>query len=109
MDLHPLNVIIGPNGPVVIDWTNAGRGDPSVDVALAYLLMSAGQVPTNLLEGLVVGMGRRVLTCSFLSRFDRDSIGKRMRECAEWKAQDKNMSAQEVRAMRRIAERTDPA
>ena len=68
MDLHPLNVMMGPTGPVVIDWTNAGRGDPSIDVALAYLLMSSGQIPTNRLEGLVVGVGRRVLTRSFLSR-----------------------------------------
>jgi aminoglycoside phosphotransferase (APT) family kinase protein len=109
MDLHPLNVMMGPNGPVVIDWTNAGRGDPSVDVALAYLLMSSGQIPTNRLEGLVVGVGRRVLTRSFLSQFDRESIEGRMRESAEWKAQDKNMSAQEIQSMRRIAEKADPA
>lgn len=25
LDLHPLNVIIGPKGPVVIDWTGASR------------------------------------------------------------------------------------
>lgn len=109
LDLHPLNVMIGPTGPVVIDWTNAGRGDPSVDVALAYLLMSSGQVPTNHLEGLVIGMGRRVLTHSFLSRFDRDPVRARMKECAEWKAHDQNMSAQEIASMRRIAAKTDPA
>ena len=34
LDLHPLNVIMSPNGPVVIDWPNARRGDPMVDVAL---------------------------------------------------------------------------
>src|SRR4051794_8756915 len=28
LDLHPLNVIMGPNGPVLIDWTNAARGLP---------------------------------------------------------------------------------
>ena len=26
LDLHPLNVIVSPRGPVVIDWTNAARG-----------------------------------------------------------------------------------
>ena len=34
LDLHPLNVIMSPNGPVVIDWPNARRGDPMADVAL---------------------------------------------------------------------------
>src|SRR5262245_26467365 len=27
-DLHPLNVILSPDGPVVIDWTNACSGPP---------------------------------------------------------------------------------
>jgi aminoglycoside phosphotransferase (APT) family kinase protein len=35
LDLHPLNVIIGRNGPVVIDWTGASVGDPDLDVGLA--------------------------------------------------------------------------
>ena len=47
MDLHPLNVMIGAEGPVVIDWPNAARGDPVVDVVLAWVLMAAGEVPTN--------------------------------------------------------------
>jgi aminoglycoside phosphotransferase (APT) family kinase protein len=32
LDLHPLNVMLGPKGPVVIDWPNARRGDPDVEV-----------------------------------------------------------------------------
>ena len=47
MDLHPLNVIVGRTGPVVIDWTNASVGDPNVDVGLAWVLMGAGQIPGN--------------------------------------------------------------
>ena len=35
LDLHPLNVIMHPRrGPVVIDWTNAARGDALIDVAV---------------------------------------------------------------------------
>src|SRR5580658_9848625 len=44
LDLHPLNVLIGPSGPVVIDWTNASRGDPARDVALSWVLMAAGEI-----------------------------------------------------------------
>ena len=53
LDLHPLNVMVGPKGPVVIDWPNARRGDPSVDVGLAWVLMAAGQIPGSRLEGQV--------------------------------------------------------
>ena len=37
-DLHPVNVLLGPNGPVVIDWTNARLGQAAVDVALTWLI-----------------------------------------------------------------------
>ncbi|MFC7592742.1 phosphotransferase [Nonomuraea antimicrobica] len=28
LDLHPDNVMLTPDGPMVIDWSNAGRGRP---------------------------------------------------------------------------------
>jgi tRNA A-37 threonylcarbamoyl transferase component Bud32 len=37
-DLHPDNVLLGPDGPVLIDWTNARGGDPDADVALTWLI-----------------------------------------------------------------------
>jgi len=43
------NVIIGPKGPVV-DWTNAAQGDPITDVALAWALVCAGEIPDNRAE-----------------------------------------------------------
>ena len=43
LDLHPLNVLIGRNGPVVIDWTNAATGNPASDVCLAWILMEAAR------------------------------------------------------------------
>ena len=38
-DLHPDNVILSPEGPVVVDWTNAGAGDPDFDVALVWVIL----------------------------------------------------------------------
>ena len=40
-DLHPGNVIISSDGPVLIDWFDVARGDPIADVARTSLLMSA--------------------------------------------------------------------
>ena len=40
LDLHPMNVMIAPGGPVVIDWTNAAGGPPGFDAALTYVEMS---------------------------------------------------------------------
>ena len=40
LDLHPMNVMLAADGPVVIDWTNAGRGDPWFDAAVTVAVMS---------------------------------------------------------------------
>ncbi len=66
LDLHPLNVMMGPRGPVVIDWARACRGDPAVDVALAWILMAAGEVPTSRFMGMILGRARSAVVKSFL-------------------------------------------
>lgn len=40
MDLHPLNVMVAPRGPVVIDWCNARDGEPGLDVAMSALILA---------------------------------------------------------------------
>lgn len=56
-DLHPENVLLGPAGPVLIDWTNAGAGDPGMDVALTWLIMATS-----------AGLPGRLLAASFRRR-----------------------------------------
>jgi aminoglycoside phosphotransferase (APT) family kinase protein len=41
-DLHPWNVICGPDGPVVVDWTGVGVSDPRFDLAWSMLLADSG-------------------------------------------------------------------
>jgi Ser/Thr protein kinase RdoA (MazF antagonist) len=40
LDLHPGNVLLGPAGPVVIDWRNAVDGPPELDLAVTALIMA---------------------------------------------------------------------
>ena len=42
-DLHPKNVILGANGPIVVDWFDVSRGDACGDVARTSLLLNPGQ------------------------------------------------------------------
>ncbi|HEX6715115.1 MAG TPA: phosphotransferase, partial [Thermoleophilaceae bacterium] len=44
-DLHPDNVLLSPRGPVLIDWANAGRGRAEDDVAMAWLIIAASDMP----------------------------------------------------------------
>ncbi len=41
-DFHPANVLITPQGPVIIDWMTAKRGSPWADVARTRLLLTIG-------------------------------------------------------------------
>ncbi len=104
LDLHPLNVMIGPAGPVVIDWTGACRGDPAVDVALAWVLMAAGEAPTGRLIGTVLGRARSVLVKSFIRSFDLDDVRRIASEVVAWKVTDPHMSAAEQTRMWRVVE-----
>jgi aminoglycoside phosphotransferase (APT) family kinase protein len=44
-DFHPGNLLLGNDGPVVIDWVNAARGDARADVARTRLMLRVGAVP----------------------------------------------------------------
>jgi aminoglycoside phosphotransferase (APT) family kinase protein len=40
LDLHPLNVLHTPAGPVVIDWANTRQGAPAHDWAMSALILA---------------------------------------------------------------------
>jgi aminoglycoside phosphotransferase (APT) family kinase protein len=109
LDLHPLNVIVGPKGPVVIDWTGACIGDPNVDVALAWVLMSAGTIPGGSVRVRVLGWGRSLLINGYISHFDQNQVALRLRPVVEWKVKDPHMSEDEIQSMWKLVERYDRA
>lgn len=45
-DFHPVNVLLAPEGIVVIDWLDAGSGDPMYDVARTLLYLRYGRAGT---------------------------------------------------------------
>ncbi|MFJ8041478.1 phosphotransferase [Kitasatospora sp. NPDC096147] len=40
LDLHPENVFLTPDGPVVIDWATAQEGPPGLDTAMSALILA---------------------------------------------------------------------
>ncbi len=99
LDLHPLNVILTERGPMVIDWPRAARGNGATDVALTWLLMASGSIPSGHLWGAVLGRFRSALVASFLSHVDRDEVRAELPAVAAWKLEDPNMTAPERAAM----------
>ena len=41
-DLHPGNILLSADGPIVIDWFDATVGHPTADIARTMLLLSSG-------------------------------------------------------------------
>jgi len=67
-DLHPSNVILGANGPMIVDWFDASRGDPIADVARSSVtLLSDGANPPAHLPGSDPAT-LAVLTDAYLAR-----------------------------------------
>jgi aminoglycoside phosphotransferase (APT) family kinase protein len=94
LDLHPDNVILSPDGPFVIDWTNARRGDPALDVALTWVIGATSGGPLG-----------RVFLRWFLPHFDRAELLRALPAAAERRIADVNVSDRERRAVRRLVER----
>ena len=91
LDLHPANVILSSRGPVVLDWTNARRGEPAFDVAVTWVI---GSTSTGLGK-----LGRSFLH-QFLSHFDRNELRRVLRAAADYRSADDNVSGEERLAIR---------
>jgi aminoglycoside phosphotransferase (APT) family kinase protein len=67
-DLHPSNVLVAPDGPMIVDWFDASRGDPVADIARSSLtLLSDGSDPPRHLPGSDRAT-LRALTDAYLAR-----------------------------------------
>ncbi len=97
LDFHPLNVILSPSGPVVVDWTNARRGDPVLDVAMTWVIGATSS-----------GLGRtgRTILRRYLTHFDDGELRRVLRTASELRLADRNVTDPEREAVRRLVEET---
>jgi aminoglycoside phosphotransferase (APT) family kinase protein len=59
-DLHPDNVLLTADGPVVIDWSNTCRGPAGGDAAYTYVILTTSDV-----EKLVEKLGQQTFAALF--------------------------------------------
>jgi tRNA A-37 threonylcarbamoyl transferase component Bud32 len=107
LDLHPLNVIMSASGPIVIDWTNAARGEEATDVADTWLLVACANPGAGFFATHVVLRFRQMFVDAFLSPFDRQKIVDRLRPLVEHRSNDRNMTPAEIDAMWRLVEKEE--
>lgn len=107
LDLHPLNVLYGAGGPVLIDWTNARRGRAETDLAQTWLIVAAGDTSDLGPAARLVGPVQRRFARLVIREFDRDAIVPHLAGVAAERGQDPNMRPGELAAMQRIVEREE--
>jgi aminoglycoside phosphotransferase (APT) family kinase protein len=100
-----MNVMITASGPIVIDWTNAARGEPLLDVALTIVLLTCPRVPGPELLSVALQPVRRLLANAFAKRYRGPELDRQLVMGAALKMLDKNMSPDEVAACARLGER----
>ncbi|MGM1062975.1 phosphotransferase [Saccharothrix sp. Mg75] len=102
LDLHPGNVVMGPEGAVVVDWACAARGDRRVDVAMSWLAIAVAPLRPlkrlararflrGFLSGTDAGVRRAMPTAAAirLARHQRDddevdAVRRLVADCADW-------------------------
>ncbi|MFC8230416.1 phosphotransferase [Streptomyces sp. NPDC057287] len=68
LDLHPENVVLAPEGAMVIDWLTASEGPPALDRAMTSLILAQVALDPSFPAGAQV----RGLLATLLSRFADD-------------------------------------
>lgn len=109
-DLHPGNVLLTANGPVVIDWEGAGIGAADADVATTWLLMATAD-PDDIPRATrpLVGLIRRTVLRAFLRDVPQPRVETIAAVCTA-RLGDKNMRPRELERIRAFAieHATDP-
>ena len=101
-DLHPLNVILSPTGPVVIDWTNACVGEPGVDVARAWALTACANAEVSGVVKLALTRVRKALIGGLLEVASRDEARAGLAYAAELTLLDPHISPVEQERLRAL-------
>ncbi len=91
LDMHPDNVKVTRNGLIVIDWSNASRGDAAFDAALTYVTLRTTPYAAGAMARTMVAGFRRQLAQAFLRSFGTNDIMLHLRSAAELRLLDPSL------------------
>ena len=95
-DLHPGNVLLSPDGPVLIDWTNSRWAGRSLDVALTWMILACFDPGEPALEAMITAV-RRPLLSGFLGGVDQTAAAAALPEAARVRHEDPETRPEEHR------------
>jgi Ser/Thr protein kinase RdoA (MazF antagonist) len=105
LDLHPGNVMLTADGPMIIDWSNGAAGPPGADVAMASVIMTTSEVDDLPLPvRLVAGRIRRRVIEKFENSVSHD-FRPYVSAVAKLRMVDRNVRAAEVIVLQQLVDR----
>ncbi|HCB34565.1 MAG TPA: hypothetical protein DEP66_04275 [Acidimicrobiaceae bacterium] len=103
LGMTPDDVKMTARGLVVIDWSNAARGDAAFDAALTYVALRTTPHVANAVSRAVVAAMRRQFAQRFLKAFGEDDLLAQLRGAAELRLLDRNLMPDEREAVFALA------
>lgn len=103
LDLQPDNVKLTPDGPVVIDWSNAAAGEAAFDAASTYVRLRTASPDNHAAARAVINAFRTRFARAFLKEFGSDEILSRLRAAADLRLLDRNLHPNEREAVFALA------
>ena len=103
LDLQPDNVKLTPDGPVVIDWSNAAAGDAAFDAASTYVRLRTAAPDNHAAARAVINAFRTRFARAFLKEFGADAILSHLRAAADLRLLDRNLHPNEREAVFALA------
>jgi len=68
-DFHPGNILLAERGPVIIDWIDAARGNPILDIARSTIIFSGIHLPASFPGGRVLNLVLKWFYPAYLKRY----------------------------------------
>lgn len=102
LDLHPDNVLLEREGPVVIDWTNAAAGNGPQDIALTWVLLTSAPLPVSGPSRWLLTAARTPFLRAFLHHADRGTARAELDFAIDYRLRDPSIDATERSAVERF-------
>ena len=103
LDLHPGNIKMSSRGPVVLNWSRSARGSSAFDAAVTYVILRTGTSSDGRFVRLLIGTLRKRFSNIFLKEFGASEVLPRVREAAELRLLNADLSSHEREAVFALA------
>lgn len=106
LDLHPANIILTSDGPVLIDWANARSGPAAADLAMTWVLVATGSDDAApRWRRVLVEVLRRWFLRTYLAAIDRAEVTRYLPHLGARRLADRNVTPGEVARIHRLLRR----